>query len=268
MRELIDSHCHIDFSDFDADRNTLLNAIKAAGITAMVVPAVAVKYFSRLRKLSQSFPQIIPAYGMHPLFISDHQTEHLNELDRWLSAESPCAVGEIGLDNYPGASAFDRQQEMFVQQLALAKQHKLPVILHVRKAHDKILQLLKAQSFSGGGIVHAFNGSSEHAKHYLNLGFKLGFGGTLTYTGSRKIRSHFSRLPLDALVLETDSPDMATANNRGQRNNPLYITDILAVACQLRQESERELREAFYTNTMSCLNLEVINNQLIPATRR
>ena len=263
MHGLIDSHCHLDFSDFDADRPALLDGIQTAGICGLIVPAVTLKTFPRLKLLCQNHPQMIPAYGLHPLFMSDHQIEHLSELEKWLEAERPCAVGEIGLDHFQANSERTEQQDLFVGQLELAQQHHLPVILHVRKAHDKILQRLKAQRFDRGGIVHAFNGSFEQAKLYLDLGFKLGFGGTLTYSGSRKIRDNFSKLPLDAPVLETDSPDMATASNRGGRNNPLFLSEILTAAKQLRKESESELREAFYTNTMSSLNLCVDQNGMI-----
>lgn len=257
MHQLIDSHCHLDFPDFDKDRPQLLQDIKQAGIAALVVPAVSRQHFSRLKALGTSCPNIFPAYGLHPMFMAQHEDNDLAVLNEWLRQEKPCALGEVGLDFYQQNDDREKQIHYFSQQLSLAQHHQLPVILHVRKAHEEILKSVRHAGFDKGGIVHAYNGSFEQAKRYLDLGFKLGFGGTLTFPHSHKIHDNFKRLPLNALVLETDSPDMATAKNRGNRNNPLFLAEILSAACHIRSENETELREAFYTNTMAVLNLNL-----------
>jgi TatD DNase family protein len=154
----------------------------------------------------------------------------------------PHAVGEIGLDFYDKSLNREKQEVYFSKQVIIAKRHQLPVIIHCRKAHDECLQLLKRHA-PRGGIIHAFNGSIQQAEQYIQLGFKLGFGGMLTYERSSKLRKLATDLPLDAIVLETDAPDMVVAAHRGQRNSPAYLPMIAKVLAELRNLTVSEVAE-------------------------
>ena len=233
--ELIDTHCHLDDPSFDDDRDAVLARCRAQGINRLIVPAVTAAGWDKLLRLCASEAGLFPALGLHPLMTDDHRPNDLRRLESRLAQAKPVAVGEIGLDYYEKTLDRKRQHEFFVPQLELAQQASLPVILHVRKAHDEVLRTLRRFRLAGG-IAHAFNGSLQQAQHYLDLGFKLGFGGMLTFERSTKLRQLARALPLSAIVLETDAPDMTVAAHRGQRNSPEYLTDCLAALAQVRNE--------------------------------
>jgi len=253
--ELIDSHCHIDVTDFDADRAEVLAACRARGVGQIVVPAVERNTWDKLLAVCHQNPGLYPALGLHPMYIAQHQDGDLTALVRAL-ADHPevVAVGEIGLDFYVADLDRERQRTLFEGQLQIAKAAQLPVLLHVRKAHAEVLESLKRFQ-PVGGIAHAFNGSMEIAKQYLDLGFKLGFGGAMTYPQAKKLRRLASELPLSAIVLETDAPDMEGEQYHGQRNSPAYLADYLAVLAELRGESVEDIAKATSANVREVLNL-------------
>ena len=233
---IIDTHCHLDVTDFDFDREQVLKHCHMAGISKIIIPAIESKTWSGLLELCQSGEGLYPALGLHPVFIDNHQTDDIKRLEKLVEQVSPLAIGEIGLDFYLKDLDKNKQLELFEQQLLLAQKYNLPVILHVRKAHDQVLQLLKKIKVEGG-FCHAFNGSLQQAEKYIELGFKLGFGGTLTYENSTKIHQLAKTLPLDSIVLETDAPDMVVESHRGERNSPEYIVEALAALAKIRNES-------------------------------
>lgn len=253
---LIDSHCHLDFEAFDDDRDAVLRGAAKAGVAHIVVPGVKRDTWRRLMELTSTRAGLHYALGLHPLFLDDHRPAHLDELSQRVGESSPVAVGEIGLDFYAEDADKAAQQDYFERQLDIARGHHLPVILHVRKAHDEVLRLLRAHGIHGG-IAHAFNGSRQQADKYLELGFKLGFGGMLTFERSRRLRALATSLPLDALVLETDAPDMAVAQHRGGRNSPEYIPHVLAAMASLRPEPVEEIAAATTANAIRVLGLDV-----------
>jgi len=230
--QLIDSHCHLDFPQFDSDRTQVLAACHQLGVTKLVLAAVTREHWARLWQLVENTeqPQLYGSFGLHPYFLSEHQPDDLQQLRQQLSSHQQhprlCAIGEIGLDYY--LPELDRQQQLFyfTEQLKLAKEFALPVILHVRKAHAEVIQLLKQHALPRGGIVHAFSGSYEQALEYIKLGFLLGIGGAYTWPNASKLRAMLPRLPLASIVLETDSPDMAPAFAAGQRNSPTNLPQI------------------------------------------
>ncbi len=223
---MIDTHCHFDFPDFDHDREAVLQRCATNGVTTIVVPAVSANTFSRTIRICQQYPELQMALGLHPIFIEQHQPQDLIKLDELIETRNPKAVGEIGLDFFEkqlvGDKLKEKQIAFFTKQLIIAKQRDLPVIIHNRKAHDECIQLL-AQVKVRGGIIHAFNGSLQHAIKYIELGFALGFGGMLTFERSSKLRKLAEQLPLEWIVLETDAPDMTVVQHRGERNSPEYI---------------------------------------------
>ena len=227
---IIDSHCHLDFPVFDHNREQLIAQCSQAGMKAIIVPGVVQPTWSNIQALCKDTPLLYPAYGLHPCFMEQHSQHHLPLLDAQLE-QGALAVGEIGLDIFHHSENLEQQLALFRGQLVIAQNHGLPVIIHCRKAHDVMLKTLREVSFKAGGIMHAFSGSLQQAERFIELGFKLGFGGAATYERAQKLRKILMAVPDSAIVLETDSPDIPPAFARNQPNSPynlFRITDILA----------------------------------------
>ena len=252
---LIDTHCHLDVEEFDADRDVVLDHCRRDGIKEIVVPAIHAAGWPRLLQLCKQEMGLYPALGLHPVYIESHQDADIRALEQKLHTENPVAVGEIGLDYFLTELDRAKQQTIFENQLQLARDAGLPVLLHVRKAHDQVLATLRRIRVKGG-IAHAFNGSLQQAQQYLELGFKLGFGGTMTYPGSNKIRQLAQTLPIEAIVLETDAPDMVVSQHRGERNSPEYLTHVLAALAELRQMEPEALAQQTTANAHVILGIE------------
>lgn len=255
MLQLIDSHCHLDYSPLVEAADALIAEGVANGIARIVVPATTAPRWPALAALVRSRPQLALALGLHPIYLDEHRPEHIDSLVEWVQRESPCAVGEIGLDYYVEALDRERQQQLFDAQLAVAEQARLPVILHVRRSHDATIATLKRRKFAHGGIVHAFAGSAEQAREFIKLGFKLGFGGVMTYASASRVRKLAATLPLDSIVLETDAPDMKPADWPDAHNSPLALLGNFQVLCQLRDESPEQIAAATTANSQAALRL-------------
>lgn len=251
---LIDTHCHLDFSDFAADRNEVFSRAQSVGVEQIVVPAITVDNFEAVLELCSSSDALFPALGLHPCFQHD-PAPALEYLSAMLASHSVVAVGEIGLDYRPGQPAAEAQLALFEQQLRLADDHGLPVLLHVVKAHDEVLKLLRQYRLARGGIVHAFSGSEQQAREYAKLGFKLGFGGAFTHQRARKLKRLATELPLEWLVLETDAPDMPLEGHQGQRNEPACVATVAQKLAQLRGLSLAQVAQQTCTNARTILNL-------------
>ena len=245
----IDSHCHLDFAAFDADRAALWQSCRDQGIAQLVIPGTEPPQWARAQAVAQAFSGVSFAAGLHPWWINSWlggeaaaaqpakcltsvQAERLlNPLRQYLQQPECVALGETGLDlllDIPLAL----QQACVEVQLELAQQLRKPVIFHCVRAHSQLQALLKHWPLAAGGVVHGFNGSYELARHYWDRGIYLGIGGSITYGRAAKTRDAVQRLPLEALLLETDAPDMPLQGNRGRRNSP---TELLAVARQLAE---------------------------------
>jgi TatD DNase family protein len=250
--QLIDTHTHLDFPDFDADRDELLARSRAAGVERLVMLGVYRDNWQRLWDLVQNNEGLYAAFGLHPVYLQQHQPEHLDQLREWLQrlAGHPrlCAVGEFGLDYYVESLDRDHQQQLFEAQLCLAAEFELPVLLHVRRAHAATIATLKRYRLPRGGVIHAFAGSYEEAREYIRLGFRLGLGGAPTWPQALRLRKVIPRLPLEAIVLETDSPDMAPAMHPGIRNSPEHLPDICAALAELCEVTPEELARASSRN--------------------
>ncbi len=241
--ELIDTHTHIDREIFDPTREELLTQARGAGIRTQIIAGFVASGWKRLLKLCDREVGLHPALGLHPLYTSEHTPEDLSRLrsfikagnDRSTSPPLIVAIGEIGLDYFTPDHEKERQQFFFEEQLNLAKEFHLPVLLHVRKAHDQVLATLRRKHFTNGGIVHAFNGSMQQASHYQDLGFVFGFGGTLTYPRATRIHTLAQNLPLSAIVLETDAPDLPPYSHQGSTNLPHYLLETAQTLANLRR---------------------------------
>lgn len=237
---LIDTHCHLDASEFDQDREAVVRAAQDSGVRHLVIPAIHCANFSRVAELAGRYTGCVYALGIHPLYVQRSTAQDLLTLERLLAAGGMVAVGEIGLDFFVAGHDRALQEQFFVRQLELARDFDLPVILHVRRSIDIILKYLRRFRVSGG-IAHAFNGSEQQAHEFIKLGFKLGFGGAMTYARALKIRRLARDLPLEAIVLETDAPDIPPAWLPARsRNSPAQLPKIAAELARIR-ELETEL---------------------------
>ena len=249
---LIDTHCHLDAAEFDADRDAVYAAAMAAGVGRIVVPGVTVNRNFRPKSTIADYPACVEAYGIHPLYVDQSSLEDLPRLRGWLQQAPPVAVGEIGLDFYVAGLDTERQTHYFVEQLKLAREFDLPVLLHVRRAVDPVLKQLRRIGVRGG-IAHAFNGSRQQADEFIKLGFVLGFGGAMTFDGSTRIRELAKTLPLESIVLETDAPDIPPAwLNRG-RNSPAELPRIADTLAELRGLSRNDVVAATAANARRIL---------------
>ena len=262
----IDTHCHLDAPEFAPDRDAVRAQARAAGVAQIVIPAVERGHWLAVIALARRYGDSY-ALGIHPLYTPRAAQEDIAALRSLLAEcrDDPqlVAVGEIGLDFFvPGLDA-QRQIWFYEQQIQLAREFELPVILHVRKSSDRLLKTLRAQA-TIGGIAHAFNGSAQQAQAFIDLGFALGFGGAVTYERALKLRELAARLPLEGLVLETDAPDIpphwlyttAEARAAGQpqgRNSPAELPCIAQQVAQLRGISEEQLALASSANARRVL---------------
>lgn len=230
MLDLVDTHCHLDIAEFDSEREDLIARCQAGGMRGILVPGVVAADWDNLRVVCSRYSLLWPAFGLHPCYCGEHRAEHLQALEGYLQSGA-VAVGEIGLDTFHGDQDFASQLDFFAAQVAIAKNHRLPLVLHARKTHDQILKVLRQQHFEHGGSVHAFSGSLQQAERFVEMGFGIGFGGGATYERANKIRGILQKIPLDNVLLETDSPDISPSFARGERNTPFNlfrITEILA----------------------------------------
>ncbi len=253
---LVDSHCHLDFPEFDSDRDQVLARARAAGVGAFIVPGTTAARFTRLLALAASEEDLYPALGLHPWFMAEHEPGDLETLERLAGGESLVAIGEIGLDFQLPEHDAQAQMALFEAQLRLARKLALPVILHVRKAHQAVLEALQRTGVRGG-ICHAFNGSPQQAAQYMKLGFLFGFGGMLTYPNAKRLHRLARELPLDHLVLETDAPSMSGARHRGQRNSPEYLPEVVEALARLREEEPREIARRTTRNLERLFGLKI-----------
>ncbi|PWC23509.1 MULTISPECIES: TatD family hydrolase [Brenneria] len=247
----IDTHCHFDFPPFSDRELTSLRLAAEAGVERIIIPAVAARYFERVLALAANHPPLYAALGLHPLYIADHRDADLELLEDRLR-QSPArltAVGEIGLDLYMPEPQFERQCALLGAQLKLAQRYDLPVILHSRRSHDRLAQLLRRSEVPRTGVIHGFSGSLEQAQAFIRLGYYIGVGGTITYPRANKTRQAIARLPLASLLLETDAPDMPVCGYQGEPNRPERINQVFQSLCRLRPEPAVDIAAAMYHNT-------------------
>ena len=249
---LIDTHCHLDAAEFDVDRAAVAGAARRAGVDLIVVPAVERANFGAVASVCREFSGCRAAYGIHPMYVDRARDEDLAAIDETVRREHPVAIGEIGLDHFVEPRDEARQDFFFSAQLRLARDHELPVLLHVRRAIDPVLRELRRCRVPGG-IAHAFNGSRQQADEFIKLGFKLGFGGAMTFPRATRIRELAATLPLEAIVLETDAPDIPPEWQAGGRNAPDQLPRIAQALAGLRGISLQQVFEATTYNATAAL---------------
>lgn len=238
-----DSHCHFDFSQFDQNREQHWQWLQQLGLAGLLIPGVTRQQNQQLAQFCQNRPWFY-ALGLHPYFIEQHQLHDIDWLQQQLATDlNILAVGEVGLDKTANTNEqqLAKQRQIFSMQVELAMQYQKPLILHVRGLHDEVASFLRHKKFAYGGMVHAFSGSEQQAKAWLDLGFKLGIGGAMTHPRAQKLRHTVAALPLDAWLLETDSPDMRSAFWRPDHHSPAAIPCLAAILAALHKTTLAEV---------------------------
>ena len=253
----VDTHCHFDFPPFTGDETASIERAAKVGVEAIIVPAIQAARFEQVLQLVGEHPALYAALGLHPIVIETHQERDLEVLEAALQArpEKLVAIGEIGLDLYRADPQFARQEAILEAQLKLAKRYELPVILHSRRTHDKLAMHLKRQDLPRTGVVHGFAGSLQQAQRFIDMGYKIGVGGTITYPRASKTRDVMAQLPLSALLLETDAPDMPLNGFQGQPNRPEQAARVFATLCELRNEPPEVIAGALLDNSRALFDL-------------
>ena len=259
---MIDSHCHIDLPAFDRDRDEVIQSSIKKGVSRILVPGLGLVQTRQLLPLKHQYPMLDIAAGFHPYFLQeipyDAWQRELNQMNKWLEIhhQSIVAIGEFGLDATLSLDmAF--QEQVFRDQLSLAKQYRKPVVLHHRKSHNDIIRIIKQEKFINGGVIHAFSGSVQIAQTYIDLGFRLGIGGTITYPRGQKTRNTLAHLSTSNMLLETDAPDMPLYGKQGMRNSPERLP---LIAQALAKVKDTSVDEIIAQTTQNYLSLFSVNS--------
>lgn len=237
---LIDAHCHLDFPDFDADREAVVARARAAGVARFVVPATTRARWVEVLVLGQR-DDVDICLGLHPYFMDEHAAGDVEAMGQALDDHPEAvAVGECGIDAR-FTETLEAQWRLFDAQLRLAKSRRLPVVIHCVRANDQVAKRLRQLDLPAGGLIHAFAGSPEQARKFLDLGFRVGLGGAVTFDRARRLHRAVGSLPDDGYVLESDSPDMPLAGHRGERNEPARVAEVCRAVARLRGQSEERV---------------------------
>jgi len=255
MIPLIDTHIHLDDDRFDKDREAICNNALAAGITAMVIPATTQKRWQKIFALTERYENVYPTAGLHPVFIDQHTDDHLADLQNILADNSCKAIGECGLDGFHKELDYEKQKHFFEQQLLIAKEVNLPLIIHARNAVQDVIQLIKS-SGSTFGVIHSYNGSLEQARQLTDLGYLLSFGGAVTYDRATRLHKLVKELPLESLMVETDAPDQPPSQHKGKRNEPAYLTEIVAAIARIKGTTSAEIAQQSNANAKRLFNIQ------------
>ena len=250
---IFDTHAHYDDEAFDSDRESLILSLKDRGVVGIVSCGCDIASTVANQNLSHSFDDFYFAAGFHPENLEDFSVEDLEKLEPFFADEKCVAVGEIGLDYHWMNSTKEKQRELFVAQIEIAKAKSLPVIVHDREAHGDTLDILKATKPSG--VLHCFSGSVEMAREVIKLGMFLGFNGVATFKNARKIPEVIKEIPLDRIVLETDCPYLAPEPHRGKRNDSSFIPFIAQRIGEILGISAQEVLDVTNKNARALYNL-------------
>ena len=247
--QLVDAHCHFDFPFFDGHRETVLAQTASLGVCAVVIPGVRRQDWQRVESMADAEKGLWYCLGIHPWFIQEHGAGDLAELERLLSSAPQASVGlgECGLDALKGD--LSEQEPWFEAQIDIAQRLGLALVIHSVKSHDLVHSSLKRAGWNGRALLHGFSGSYQQAQKLVDLGCYIGVGGVITHDRARKTRDTIARLPADALVLETDAPDMAPAGVAKGQNSPIHLPEIFEALAELRSEPRESLAEILLANT-------------------
>jgi len=252
---LFDTHCHLDFEQFDGDRDEVVARAVAVDVKRIVVPALDLENAPKVLTLADRYEEVYAAVGVHPNSSAGWQDAWIDRLRELAAHEKVVAVGEIGLDYYWDRSPKETQQRALGQQLALAAELELPVIIHNRESDADVLRLLAASPLQGKerpGVLHSFLSTWETAEAALEMGYYLGFTGPLTYAKNDELRAVVEQTPMDRLLIETDAPFLSPQAHRGERNEPAFVRLIAAQMAEILRLKEATIA-TMTTDNAACL---------------
>ncbi|GAB7229494.1 TatD family hydrolase [Vibrio rotiferianus] len=254
--KLFDTHCHFDFDVFQEDFAHQVDLAREQGVERILIPSVGPSNWTHIQALANQYPHLYYALGFHPYFLQQGFEQFVPELESLLSSSSrQCvAIGECGLD-FAIEVPVELQERALELQFELARRFDLPVILHSRKAHNRLIQMVKAAKLPKGGVLHAFSGSYQQAMEWVRLGFFIGVGGSITYPRANKTRDAIQRLSLEYLVLETDAPDMPILGYQGEPNHPAKLIHILNQLSELHNREKQSIAESLWENSNSAFSI-------------
>lgn len=238
---IIDTHAHYDDEQFDGDREELLGSMEAGGVGLIVNAGSTLESWSRIVELTEKYPFLYGAIGIHPDEAGSLSEERMREMEELLDRDKIVAVGEIGLDYYWDKEAREEQRHWFIRQLELARKLGLPVLIHSREAAADTMEVMKGYGKGLKGVIHCYSYSAEMAKEYVKMGYYIGVGGVVTFKNARKLKETVEEIPLTSIVLETDCPYLAPVPYRGKRNSSLYLPYVAEEIAALKQVSFEEV---------------------------
>ena len=254
---IFETHAHYDDEKFDEDRAELLSSMQENGIGRIINVSANLESLENTRKLMEQYPFIYGAFGLHPDEVGDLNEDVMERMRGLCRLEKAVAVGEIGLDYYWDKENHEKQQYWFRRQIALAREEKLPMIIHSREAAADTLRVMKEEkSEEIGGVIHCFSYSAEMAEEYLKMGFYLGIGGVVTFKNAKKIKEVVQMAPMERILLETDSPYLAPVPYRGKRNSSLYLPYVVREIAEIKGISEEEVIEMTEKNAVRLFQVE------------
>jgi TatD DNase family protein len=257
--EIADSHAHLDMSEFDPDRREVIRRAWAGGVKALLCPIelTAPESLPRILELRQEYPWIAAAAGVHPHQAKDSSPSHFETIRRLAKAGQIAAVGEIGIDHHYDHSPAPVQAEVFRAQLRLAQELALPIVVHSRDAGAEILAAVEEEGFGRGGVLHCFTEKREIAERMIGLGFFISFSGILTYPNARNLREVAAGLPLEKILVETDSPYLVPQALRRarKRNEPLFVVETARFLAEIRSRTLEEIAAVTLGNYRSAFRL-------------
>lgn len=256
MKYLYDSHAHLDDPRFDQDRRQIIESLESDGISLVINPGADMESSFHGLEMAKEYPQIYAAVGLHPQVASEYKSSDIEKLREWAEEPKVIAIGEIGLDYYYGKDNRREQMNLFKEQMELAKEMSLPVIIHMRDATEETYNILKDYEGSVRGVMHCYSGSAEMAEVFMKLGYYISLAGVVTFKNAKTAKDVAKSIPLDRLLIETDSPYLTPEPHRGKRNEPKYVRQVANKICELRDISLEELSEVTRRNTRELFNIQ------------
>lgn len=238
---IIDTHAHYDDEQFDTDRDELLKSMHDGGIGLIVNAASTLESWGKIQRLTEEYPFVYGAVGIHPDEAGTLIEEHMSEMERLLDLEKIVAVGEIGLDYYWDNESHDVQKKWFIRQLELAKRKDMPVIIHSREAAADTMEIMRGYASGMRAVIHCYSYSVEMAREYVKMGYYIGIGGVVTFKNAKKLVNVVKEIPLTSIVLETDCPYLAPVPYRGKRNSSLYLPYVAEKIAEIKGVSTEEV---------------------------
>ncbi|WP_207204775.1 TatD family hydrolase [Miniphocaeibacter massiliensis] len=256
---MIDSHAHLDDEKFNYDRENIIKELKENQVAYVINPGADLESSKRAIELSKEYDFIFPAVGVHPHDAQSFSEEIYNEIKNMAIKDKAVAIGEIGLDYYYDNSPRDKQKEVFKKQLELARELNLPVIIHTRDAYGDTFDILNEFKGEVIGVMHCYSGSLEMAERYMSLGYYISFAGPVTFKNAKNVKETAENIPMDRLLIETDSPYLTPTPNRGKRNEPKYVKYVAETIAELKDVPVSDVIEASRENARNLFKLEGVS---------